>query len=55
MAAGAIPPEPAFRYAFENGADFICAGMFDFQVEHNTALVRELLPKARNRDRAWFA
>jgi len=31
MAAGAIQPKDAFRYAFENGADFICAGMYDFQ------------------------
>jgi len=31
MAAGAIHPRDAFKYAFENGADFICAGMFDFK------------------------
>ena len=33
MAAGAIPPRMAFPYAYRNGADFIIAGMFDFQVE----------------------
>jgi hypothetical protein len=32
LAAGALNPEEAFKYAFENGADFICVGMFDFQV-----------------------
>ena len=33
MAAGAIPPRMAFSYAYRHGADFIIAGMFDFQVE----------------------
>ena len=32
LAAGAIHPDNAFRYAFENGADFICVGMYDFQI-----------------------
>jgi hypothetical protein len=31
MAAGAIHPREGFKFAFENGADFICAGMFDFR------------------------
>ena len=31
MAAGAIPPTEAFEYAFDNGADHILAGMFDFE------------------------
>lgn len=53
LAAGAIRPESGFRYAFENGADFICVGMFDFQVEENVALVRSLLPDMRNRERVW--
>lgn len=53
LAAGAIRPESGFRYAFENGADFICVGMFDFQVEENVALVRKLLPEMRNRERGW--
>jgi hypothetical protein len=53
LAAGAIRPESGFRYAFENGADFICVGMFDFQVEENVALVRKLLPDAKNRERVW--
>jgi len=53
LAAGAIRPESGFRYAYENGADFICVGMFDFQVEENVALVRKLLPEMRNRERVW--
>jgi hypothetical protein len=54
LAAGAIRPESGFPYAFANGADFICVGMFDFQVEQNAALVRELVPRFANRERAWL-
>jgi hypothetical protein len=55
LAAGAIRPESGFRYALENGADFICVGMFDFQVEANVALVKNILPQVQTRDRAWMA
>jgi hypothetical protein len=55
LAAGAIRPESGFKYAFENGADFICVGMFDFQVEQNVSLVRTLLPQVQNRERTWMA
>jgi hypothetical protein len=54
LAAGAIRPESGFRYAFENGADFICVGMFDFQVEQNAALVRQILKETENRQRSWI-
>lgn len=55
LAAGAIRPESGFRYAFENGADFICVGMFDFQVEEDVTLVRRILPEVQNRLRPWCA
>jgi len=35
LAAGAVTPEEGFRFAFGNGADFACVGMFDFQVVKN--------------------
>lgn len=54
LAAGAIPPPSGFRFAFENGADFICVGMFDFQVEQNVSLVRTILPEVQNRERSWM-
>ena len=38
LAAGAIHPRLAFQWAFESGADFICIGMFDFQVVENTGI-----------------
>ena len=57
LAAGAIPPASGFRYALESGADFICVGMFDFQVEANAALTRTLLADRaiEQRPRAWMA
>jgi hypothetical protein len=55
LAAGALRPEFAFKYAIENGADFLCVGMFDFQVAQNATLVRNLLPQFTNRERAWCA
>ncbi|NOQ97393.1 MAG: hypothetical protein GQ561_04440, partial [Calditrichae bacterium] len=55
LAAGAIQPEDGFRYAFENGADFICVGMFDFQVIPNANIVTEVLNSNLIRERSWFA
>ena len=54
LAAGAIRPESGFQYAFANGADFICVGMFDFQVEQNVQLVQQILPRVQNRERGWM-
>jgi len=45
MAAGAIPPKDAFRYVFENGADHILAGMFDFEIEEDVRIANEALAK----------
>jgi len=55
MAAGAILPEKAFRFAFHGGADFICAGMFDFQVKENVALAKQVLAETLDRTRPWLA
>ncbi len=55
LAAGAIPPADGFRYAFENGADFICVGMFDFQVVENVNLVGQLFQHGWQRSRNWMA
>jgi hypothetical protein len=53
MAAGAIHPKDAFKYAYENGADFICAGMFDFQVREDVILAEDTLSGKMNRQRPW--
>lgn len=53
LAAGAIPPEQGFRYAYENGADFLCAGMFDFQVAEDSIIAKTVLSGIR-RTRPWI-
>ena len=55
LAAGAIKPADGFRYAFENGADFICVGMFDWQVVENVNTAISVLSSKLNRERKWFA
>jgi hypothetical protein len=54
MAAGAIPPKEAFQYAFDNGADFVLAGMFDFQIADDAQIARDAIAKAK-RTRPWRA
>jgi uncharacterized membrane protein YphA (DoxX/SURF4 family) len=55
LAAGAIPPKEGFQYAFENGADFLCVGMYDFQIVEDVNLVMEILKGNLNRQRLWYA
>jgi hypothetical protein len=55
MAAGAIPPLMAFSHAYRGGADFVMAGMFDFQVEADVKIAIESLQKAKSRKRPWRA
>ncbi len=55
LAGGAIEPADGFNYAFSNGADFICVGMFDWQVVDDVNVAMDVLGKTQQRDRAWMA
>ena len=55
MAAGAISPRVAFPNAFRNGADFVIAGMFDFQVEEDVKIAIDSVQKCESRKRRWMA
>jgi uncharacterized membrane protein YphA (DoxX/SURF4 family) len=53
LAAGAIEPKDGFKWAYNNGADFICVGMFDFQVVSNVNTAIDSL-KTTTRTREWY-
>ena len=56
LAAGAVHPKRGFRYAFENGADFICVGMFDYQIVEDTNILTGILDSPQfHRKRKWMA
>lgn len=52
LAAGALKPEEGFKYAFDNGADFICVGMYDFQIVEDVNIALDCLAHV-NRTRPW--
>ncbi|MBN1124374.1 MAG: hypothetical protein JXA82_05145 [Sedimentisphaerales bacterium] len=54
MAAGAIPPADAFRYAFVNGADHVLAGMFDFEIASDIQIAKQTLASLK-RTRSWYS
>ena len=52
---GAIPPKDALQYAFQNGADFALAGMFDFEIAEDVKIASEVLAGVSQRARPWRA
>ena len=55
LAAGAINPTQGFKYALQGGADFMCVGMFDFQVRDDVQIVKGLFARGIKRERPWRA
>ncbi len=55
LAAGAFEPKDGFRFAFENGADFICAGIFDFQMVEDVNVAIDVLSSLNGRTRPWYS
>ena len=54
LAAGAIKPEVGLEYAYRNGADYVCLGMYDFQVVDDVNIALDAFAKAQNRTRKWI-
>ncbi len=52
MAAGAIPPQDAFQYSFDQGADHVLAGMFDFEIAEDVRIAKSVLSNVK-RTRPW--
>ncbi len=55
LAAGAIKPEEGLKYAFTNGADFVCLGMYDFQIVEDVNIALDTLGNLPDRQRPWMA
>lgn len=55
LAAGAILPEVGLKYAYNNGADFVCMGMYDFQIVEDVNIALNALAGAKDRPRPWMA
>jgi uncharacterized membrane protein YphA (DoxX/SURF4 family) len=53
LAAGAIKPEDGLKYAFSNGADFVCMGMYDFQIVEDVNIALNALEVSKVRTRPW--
>ncbi len=53
LAAGAIRPEEGFPAAIEAGADFICVGMYDFQIVQDSNIALDAFANVKQRSRPW--
>lgn len=53
LGAGRVKPHEGFDLAFKMGADFVNVGMYDFQVEEDVSMVREIVAAHAQRERSW--
>ena len=53
LGAGVVSPTKGFKYALQNGADFMCVGMFDFQIKDDAQIVRGIFARGVKRQRPW--
>jgi len=53
LAAGSIEPADGIRWAYENGADFVCLGMYDFQIVDDVNTAIDILGSLGKRERPW--
>ena len=54
LGAGVVNPTTGFKYAFKGGADFLCVGMFDFQIKDDVQIIKGLLARNLERKRVWM-
>ena len=55
LGAGVVNPTIGFKYALKSGADFLCVGMFDFQVSDDAKILKGLFARGIKRRRPWPA
>jgi uncharacterized membrane protein YphA (DoxX/SURF4 family) len=53
LAAGALLPADGFRFALKNGGDFMCVGMYDFQMVKNVNTALGIMRGNLQRERPW--
>jgi len=53
LAAGAIHPRSGFNFALESGADFLCVGMYDFQIVDDINIYTAVAQSQLKRNRPW--
>ncbi len=51
LAAGAVHPNEGFKFALEGGADFLCVGMYDFQVVDDVNIYTDIVKNPIERSR----
>ncbi|MBQ4194984.1 MAG: twin-arginine translocation signal domain-containing protein [Thermoguttaceae bacterium] len=51
LAAGAVTPQEGFRFALEGGADFLCVGMYDFQIVDDVNIYTDIVKNPVQRSR----